>query len=146
MFAIAGNMMKTFPARLDSLYPMLEYVKEKSLANGFSETDFHKIEIAVEEALVNVIHHGYKDRDNGQITINCISSPHQLRIIIEDNGIAHNPLTSKRTPDFKESLENRELGGYGVHFITEIMDEVQYERKGEKNCLTLIKSKNTIPS
>lgn len=135
--------MKSFPASLDHLYHMIDYVKKESFANGFTETQFRAMEIAIEEALVNVIHHGYKNQPVGQIFIQCVSDPFQFNIIIEDNGLAHNPLSSKRTIDKHEPMDTREPGGYGVHFMTEIMDKVLYERKGEKNRLTLIKSRKT---
>lgn len=133
--------MKSFPASLENLYQMIHYVKEESLAHGFSLEQFHKMEIALEEALVNVIHHGYKDRRDGSIDIHSLTNPNQFHIIIEDDGIAYDPLSSKKFINPIEPVHEREVGGYGIHLITEIMDEVRYERKGEKNSLTLIKHK-----
>lgn len=136
--------MKTFPATLENLYRMMEYVKEDSLAKGFNEAEFERFEVAIEEALVNVIYHGYKE-SKGSITIICLTNPSQFHIIIEDNGIPHNPLNSKRTIDLDEPIETRQPGGYGVQFITEMMDDVCYERDGDRNRLILKKSRKAIP-
>jgi len=146
LFAIVGkDIMKSFPATLENLYQMIQYVKDDALAKGFDKTEFEHIEVAIEEALVNVIHHGYKNYQ-GIIDISCFSNPSQFYIVIEDNGMHHDPLSFKRVIDPKEPIETRQPGGYGVHFISELMDEVIYERKGNKNCLTLVKSKkNSSP-
>lgn len=137
--------MKTFPATLENLYPMIRYVKDDSLAKGFHEAEFAQFEVAIEEALVNVIHYGYKN-SQGNITIICLSNPSQFHIVIEDHGVPHDPLSSKRTIDPEEPIEMRQLGGYGVQIITQLMDEVLYERKADKNCLTLKKArKSAIP-
>lgn len=134
--------MKSFPAKLENLYRMIQYVKDDSLAKGFDEAEFKQFEVAIEEALVNVIHHGYRD-SQGNINIICLSNPSQFHIVIEDTGIPHNPLSSRRIIDPEEPIETRQPGGYGVHFMTEIMDEVLYERKTNKNCLTLMKSRKS---
>ncbi len=96
---------------------------------GFSETHCSQITLAVDEALCNVINHGYKQRPDGKIwmTVAAIedgTQPAQLRITIEDRADAVDP----------ESIQPRDLkeirpGGLGVHIMREVMDEVRYERR-----------------
>lgn len=135
-------MTKSYPASLDKLYDMLRYVRESAVSRGFDDTEVVKIELAVEEALVNIISYGYPD-SKGDVSIDC--APHEsqgVRIVIRDQGVPYNPLTNSQIFDPDSSLETRGIGGYGVFFILKIMDEVNYERTNECNVLTLTKYKN----
>lgn len=127
--------MKTFPASLDNLYPMLSHVRLTAITVGFSEENLSKIELALEEALVNIINYAYPD-GKGTIEIRCTKVDYPPSIIVEvhDKGIPFNPLEFNM-----KSLPTDGVGGYGIFYIKQIMDEVQYEREGEVNVLRLRK-------
>lgn len=137
-------MYKTFPATLDQLYEMLRYVREHAVLIGFERSHILKIELAAEEALVNIINYGYPQQ-NGDIHIHCSDRDIKgLKIIIKDHGIPFNPLVhaSNFTPILDiETVINIEtkIGGYGIFFIFKLMDEVNYMRDEDSNILTLIK-------
>ena len=140
-----NTSFKTFPAALDHLYSMLNFVCEHVIEAGFTEMEMAKIELACEEALVNVISYAYPQK-SGQVEINC----HHLQkggieIRITDQGIPYDPVShadiSKKTIDDPDPIELRKLGGYGIFFILTLMDEVSYKREGECNVLTLVKKK-----
>lgn len=135
-------MYKTFSASLDQLYNMLRYIKEQAVTAGFDPTQVVKIELATEEALVNIIKYGYPNND-GCIDIHC-SCPqvNRLKIAIKDHGIPFNPLMHAMTfvpGNFFD--KNMRIGGYGIFFIFKIMDEVEYIRDSDSNSniLTLVK-------
>jgi serine/threonine-protein kinase RsbW len=136
-------MIKTFPASLDKLYEMLSFIKTQASLAGFDEGVNSKIELACEEALVNIITYGYP-ANRGNIAITC-SNPSQKGITIEikDRGIPYNPLTNAKKFNPSLSLETRSLGGYGVFFILKLMDEVNYKREDSSNILTLTKFLNS---
>jgi serine/threonine-protein kinase RsbW len=137
-------MNKAFPASLDKLYEMLNFVRTNAITAGFEESQAHKIELAAEEALVNIIHYGYPE-DSGKIEIDCsITTEGQLQIIIKDHGIAYNPLANGMSHNQNVPAESRKIGGYGIFFIVKIMDEVTYVREGDFNILTLIKKKENF--
>ena len=104
---------------------------------GFDTKRLYQIELASEEALVNVIHHSYADL-GGVIEIGIKANPGRLEIRICDGGAPFNPL-AKRTPQQHADLSERVTGGLGLLFIRKCMDEVSYERKSNRNILTLIK-------
>lgn len=132
-------MTNIFPASLDKLYEMLNIVRQFAHAAGFDEREVSMIELAVEEALVNIISYGYPDRA-GSITIESQKTePNGIRLIIQDKGVAYNPLTNSKHFDESASLESRTVGGYGIFFILKIMDEVDYRRENNCNILTLVK-------
>lgn len=105
---------------------------------GFSEVLCGQISLAVDEALCNIINHGYEKRPDGRIWIDvwAIESPTPtLRLIIEDCARQVDPSTIR-----SRDLEDIRPGGLGVYIIKEIMDEVRYERReGGGMRLTLLK-------
>lgn len=109
---------------------------------GFDDLDCSKIALAVDEALCNIIRHGYQRRTDRPIWIsiwpveNGGGKPAGIKIVIEDEAKQVEPV----------KMQGRELtdirpGGLGVHIIREVMDEAQYERRegGEGMRLTLVK-------
>ncbi len=56
---------------------------------------------------------------------------------ISDDGVPFNPLTAA-TPDTGLSVADREIGGIGIHLVRNLVDEVSYQRRIDKNVLTLI--------
>lgn len=135
------ELTKVFPAKLENLYEMLKFIKEYSTYIGFTNTIISKIELASEEALVNIISHAYSNGE-GTIEINCSSLQQKkgIQIIICDRGLQFNPL--KAIENFEPGNideENSQVGGYGIYFMVNMMDKVNYERIDEKNVLTLVK-------
>lgn len=135
------NQPLKFAADLKHLYEMLSYIKECAATVGFSKTVISKIELAGEEALVNIINHGCREK-NGTIEISCHSEEGKSLIInIVDNGIPFNPLDAVKnfSPDSPEQSCDHQVGGYGIFFIVNMMDDVSYLRTEGKNSLLLTK-------
>lgn len=133
------GMIKSYSASLDKLYEMLMFIKEQAEAVGFAKDFVSKIELASEEALVNIISYGYPGRI-GSIDIECEPIEKKgIKIVFRDKGVPYNPLGNRKQTDTKPSLQEKTIGGYGIHFILTIMDEVLYNREDNLNVLTLIK-------
>lgn len=107
---------------------------------GFAETESSKIALALDEALCNVIRHGYDQREDGLIRLTVWITPKEsdeprLRLMIEDEARQVDP-QSIRPRDLSEVRP----GGLGVHLIREIMDDVIYEKRASQGMrLTLTK-------
>lgn len=126
-------MRRTFSASLEQLYSMLTFIRERAIATGFDPVAIAKVELACEEALVNIINYAYPDHQ-GSIDILCKpSDPAGLTICMRDQGIPYDPLTQGI------QAEPHELGGYGLPLILNIMDKVQYAREEQDNVLILVK-------
>lgn len=130
-----------FPATMGSLHKMLQFIRVESGAAGFEGSPETQIELALEEALVNIIKHGYPG-SSGDIEINCsrIGSV-GLKITLTDNGIPYDPLANAIPLDLdpRTPLELQVIGGHGVHLIQSLMDKVEYHFQNNANVLTLIK-------
>ena len=96
------------------------------------------LNLALEEAVVNVMEYAYPPDVQGDVTIEAIANETQLEFIISDSGIPFDP-TKKEAVDTTLSAEERPIGGLGIHLVREIMDSVKYEYKDHKNILSLSK-------
>ncbi|MFH0754014.1 MAG: SpoIIE family protein phosphatase [Candidatus Omnitrophota bacterium] len=131
-------MQRVFlPAKLSNLEKMFAFVREASQRQCFSEELCNKIQLACEEALVNVINYAYPGSE-GDLEIITENKETCLEIVIIDAGIPFDPL-SLPAPDIRAPMEERRIGGLGVFMIREIMDEVIYRRDGNHNVLKLVK-------
>ncbi len=102
----------------------------------------HKICIVIDELLSNIISYAYQDKKEHIVEINIKLNEERLEIKITDDGFPFNPL-AMLPPDTKLGLEERELGGLGIHLVKNIMDEYQYTRLKGENIIVLVKSKSS---
>ena len=113
--------------------------------NWPSALEFH-INLVLEELGLNVIKHGYTDgnpdADRHEVEIELASGPGAVTIEIIDNGKPFDPLTDAPPPDLQSDLEDRPVGGLGIHMVRTMMDEVRYRREGNRNHLTLVKRRS----
>ena len=101
----------------------------------------HKaIDLALEECVTNVLSYAWNDGREHWVLIRFKADPGEGRanVEIEDDGREFNPL---RMPpvDVSQPLENRPIGGLGIHMVRQLMDEVAYRRENGRNILTLTK-------
>ena len=96
------------------------------------------IKLALEEIVTNAISHGFKDRREHRITVRLSLEQSALLSEVEDDGPAFNPL-EMLAPDTKQPLEERPVGGLGIHLVRTLMDEVRYRRQDGRNVLVLKK-------
>jgi len=109
-------------------------VEQFATALGFEDAQCHKITLAVDEALSNVIRHAYKSECNHMVQLTCQAQPEWLEFTFVDRGEPADPARICGQP-----LDEVALGGRGTHLIRQIMDEVSYERLGDQNRLRLRK-------
>ncbi len=110
---------------------------------GFDEIESGHLALALDEALANVIRHGYGGDSNGRIWIAIgivESNPARLRIEIEDEGRQVDPETI-----VSRDLEQVRPGGLGVHFMREIMDTCTFEPRQDKG-MRLVLEKRVDPA
>jgi anti-sigma regulatory factor (Ser/Thr protein kinase) len=135
---------KVFPAEIDSLYAMLEFIKDYGQNHPISPTALDQIILAAEEALVNIISYGYPDKKKGTIEIACQESTSKagIKIVIKDQGIPFNPIENAPTelpPSSVLEKSENSLGGYGIYILIGLMDRVEYQRIDGGNMLSLTK-------
>lgn len=97
-----------------------------------------QMNLAMEEAVVNVMSYAYPEETEGHVTIEATDADHVLTFTITDSGKPFDP-TAKAEVDTTLSAEERPIGGLGIHLVRQLMDSVNYERSDGKNILTLRK-------
>ena len=119
--------------------PLLaQFVDEVCEAAGIDMATAMKLNLAIEEAVVNVMNYAYPQDTVGDIKIEAKGDNKQLEFIISDTGTPFDP-TTKAEIDTTLSAEERPIGGLGIHLVRNIMDSINYERANGKNILALIK-------
>ena len=107
---------------------------EKHLEQGQAMS----LNLALEEAVTNVILYAYPEGSSGLVDIEAIIREHSIDFIVTDSGREFDP-TAAPEADITMGVEDRPIGGLGIFMVRNIMDEVNYQRADGKNVLTMIK-------
>jgi serine/threonine-protein kinase RsbW len=94
--------------------------------------------IALDEILTNITDYAYTDDAEHEIDIRFEVLDNVLEVVIEDGGAPFDPLAIP-APDVSAPLHERRVVGVGIHFVRSLMDEVAYDRVGDRNRLVLRK-------
>lgn len=129
--------MPVFDATPDlaSLPLVREFVLSEAAQAGVPISAVPKMDLVLEEALVNVAHHAYDGR-SGRFEVECAVRDAMFCCLIRDWGTLFNPLAAPR-PDTSASLEDRAAGGLGILFVTTMSDACSYARTDDANELTV---------
>ena len=96
------------------------------------------VSLAIEELVTNCVKYGYADPAGHTIDIVLAVVDGTLRMEVVDDGRAFNPLEAPK-PDLSLTIEDRPIGGLGLHLLRELSDTVSYERRDGTNRLVLTK-------
>lgn len=107
--------------------------------NGVPAAAAYHLALALDEALVNTISYGFPEGGHREITVELARRGEDIVIELVDDGVAYNPLEEAPEPDLTSTLQERRIGGLGVHMIKTFMTEAAYSREDGKNRLRLRK-------
>ncbi len=138
MNAIPNHKVLLVSNQVDELPRVEAFLEEASEEWDLSVPLVYRLNLALEEALANIIAYGYDDKNHHEIEIELVKATGDLTITIKDDGHEYNP-TLKADPDVSLPAEEREIGGLGIFLIKKIMDKVEYQRKENRNHLILTK-------
>ena len=124
-------------ATLENLDIFLRFVKQFAQKEGFDVDISSELELVAEEVIVNIVNYAYP-QEEGDVEITLSMNNNILSFCVVDEGAPFD-MTLVEDPDITLSIEEKEIGGMGIFFVKHIMDEISYERKENKNILTLAK-------
>jgi len=123
---------------LSEIQTLAKIVSVFSKKNDLSNEDTNDINLALEEVVSNIITYGYDNSQRHWVIINFVLAKGELTIEVTDDASPFNPLMAPE-PDINKPLEERKIGGLGIYLVRKLMDKVEYNRKEEKNILTITK-------
>ncbi len=126
-------------AVLESVTEITDKVDTILDSNGCPLKVKSQIDVAIDELLGNIVMYAYSGEKGKAIITVDTSVDNQIKIVFADAGIPFDP-TAKEDPDITLEADERQIGGLGIFMVKKMMDSVVYERKDDKNVLTIVKS------
>ncbi len=97
------------------------------------------VNLVLEEIISNIIFYAFDDESNHEILIEAKLIDNDLQILIKDDGKAFNLLDAPVPTDLNAGIDDRNIGGLGIHFAKTLMDNIDYKRENNKNIIILRK-------
>ena len=118
--------------------PALEALERLLESAGAGAEECSEVRLMAEEVLMNIVAYADAGDTPGAIRLQCLCSPDHLRLEFRDSGRPFNPLEVP-SPDLRAPLEQRALGGLGIHLIRALADAISYDNSEGCNRLMLIR-------
>jgi serine/threonine-protein kinase RsbW len=144
---MAHEQILVVPGRYKEIRRICEFVAAGAAEAGFDENTIFHLELCCDEASTNIIEHAYGQEGAGEIVISYEIDHDEFTIVLRDTGQAFDPANVPPPPavgneaiPLDELANQMRIGGLGLHFIRNLMDEVTYtadRRKG--NRLVMVK-------
>ena len=128
----------TLPCDTKQIPFLAEFVKSICKEMNLDSTTTMQLNMALEEAVVNVMNYAYPKEMDGDVKIDAYANSQRMKFVITDSGRPFDP-TTHGTIDTTQTAEERSIGGLGIHIMRSYMDSINYERLNGKNILTLRK-------
>lgn len=126
------------PNDIETIPQLNEFIDSVAEEVGLEMSLTMSLNLALEEAVVNVMEYAYPEGQKGNVEIEVTADQEWMTFVITDTGIAFDP-TMKEDADTTLSAEERPIGGLGIFLVRQLMDVIDYNRKDNKNVLTLQK-------
>ena len=128
----------TIANRLSEVERLATAIETFGAAHGLRDDVVFAFNLALDEVLTNTISYGYDGVGEHDIRVRLRVRAGVVHAQVEDDGRPFNPLDVP-PPNLEAPLEERPVGGLGLHIVRSLMDHVEYRRDGPRNILTLRK-------
>jgi anti-sigma regulatory factor (Ser/Thr protein kinase) len=122
----------------------VERIERMLVGAGCGVTEARLFATAAEEILANVANHAWPPGEDRRfdvwIRVTTADGTTRAGLVVEDDGIAFDPTRYAVTPDIEADLDDRSIGGLGVHMIRRLTDEQHYARVGNRNVMQIGKT------
>ena len=124
--ATAPHFEHAVRSRVSEIAHLLEALARWGETVGVPLPVLSRMELMLDELVTNIIVHGYR-HDHGRIELQAQVLGQALHVTLRDYAFAYDPLQAPE-PDTALALEDRSIGGLGVHFVRRMADQVHYQR------------------
>lgn len=129
----------TLPNDVQEVPKLAAFVDEVCEAAGMDMSTTMQMNLAIEEAVVNVMEYAYPEGTKGEVRIEAQTHDTYVEFTLTDDGKPFNP-TEKGEVDITLSAEERSIGGLGIMLVKHYMDDTKYKYVDGQNVLTLRKN------
>lgn len=126
------------PAHVQHLPGVRSFLARLAKKYRLSQSELNALTISVDEAITNIIRHGYGNLVPGTIAMNVNIDRHRLVVELIDQGISFDP-NQVGDPNIPHYVQVRKKGGLGIFIIRKFMDDIQYSTINQENTLRLTK-------
>ncbi|MEO0796019.1 MAG: ATP-binding protein [Verrucomicrobiota bacterium] len=138
-------MRFTYSNDLSELNELAENLETFGDEHDINPAVVHAFNLCLDEIVTNIISYGFEDGADHTITLDMSVEGELICAVVKDSGKPFNPLEDAKDPDLESALEEREIGGLGIFFLKQMMDELDYQRVEGCNCLTMRKKNVALP-
>ena len=124
--------------RIKEIPQLAEFMGTIAAETGMDKSLAMSLNLALEEAVSNVILYAYPDGASGLVDVDAVIWKDHIDFIVSDNGVPFDPTTGGN-PDLTLDVKERPVGGLGIYLVKSIMDHVAYSRREGKNILSMTK-------
>jgi len=129
----------TRAAELDALASFREFIARVCEPRHIPTDIIFQMQLACDEAAANVIQHGYAGMNPGSIMLELRPAPRRLTMILSDFGHPFEP-ADQAAPDVQAILHNEPSTGFGLYFIYQTMNQINYYSDEQGNHLVMVKN------
>jgi len=130
-------MDKKFKRDLSSLDEMFKFINEFSAKSDVDESVVFTINLVVEELFTNMVK--YASENSNEILLELKKNEDDLIIHLTDFDVDPFDISKTAEVDTQQSLEERRVGGLGIHLVKQMIDKIEYDYKNRQSKIILIK-------
>ncbi|MFQ5824370.1 MAG: ATP-binding protein [bacterium] len=130
-------MEKKFKRDINSLDMIFNFIGEYITKTKIDHTITFTINFVVEEIFTNMVK--YNSENTNDILISLNKNENNLIISLTDFDVEPFDVTKSEEVNINQSLEDRKVGGLGLHLVKQMVDKINYEYKNRKSKITFIK-------
>jgi anti-sigma regulatory factor (Ser/Thr protein kinase) len=131
-------MEKKFRRDINALGEVFEFVEHYSSTHAIEAAHLFSIQFIIEELFTNMVKYNASDKQS-DITIGLHKQDRQITIVLTDYGVDKFDMTRAEDVDTTQSLQERKVGGLGIHLVKKMVDKIHYDYSDRQSTITLTK-------
>ena len=129
-------MEKKFKKEINSLDTVFQFIQKFISSCKINQTITFKLNLIIEEIFTNLVK--YNKKSSNKILIDFCLKKNNIRVTITDFDVNSFNVTKTKQPDISKSLQERKIGGLGLHLVKKIADKVEYKYINGNSVITLM--------